>query len=118
MRISTCRCAHPPLIVRVGWFKGTAPLFLLTADGVVWVLVTNLRPEQLVVCMGFFHGGPRRTMRLLEARSDRLRVYLGGGSLELTYRVATEQERGLLEGMCYRMAAEEEPRCWEGCVVG
>ncbi len=57
-------------------------------------------------------------MSLLEECPDRLRLRLDGGPVELTYRVATGQERGLLEGTCYRMAVKEEVGCWEGCVVG
>ena len=124
VRIDTSYCTHPPSIVRVGWFDDVAPLFLVMADGAKWVLVTPLScPEQITTCRDFFHCGPRR-MCLLAAWPDRLRLCLcgpNGRHVPLKYRLATEQERGQLEGAWHhRMAAKEEVGgcCCHGCVVG
>ena len=119
VRIDTC--ARHPSIVRVGWFDDVAPLFLVMADGVVWVLLTPLCLEQVTTCRDFFHCGPWR-MCLLAARPDRLRLCLcgpNGRHVPLEYRLATEQERGQFEGAWYRMAAKEIGGCCcNGCVVG
>ena len=106
-------------IIHLGWDGAKAPVYLKLDNNQIWVLTTTLEWTEFSACRSIYSDNAHTKLILLYQTPTeiRLRVQHGADSVELTYRLASSEDVGMLSPSFHvDVLGGDDGLC--GCVVG
>lgn len=105
-------------IIHLGWDGAKAPVYLKLDNNQIWVLTTTLEWTEFSACRSIYSDNAHTKLILLYQTPTeiRLRVQHGTDSVDLTYRLASSEEVGMLSSSHVDVLGGDDGLC--GCVVG
>ncbi len=105
-------------IIHLGWDGAKAPVYLKLDNNQIWVLTTTLEWTEFSACRSIYSDSTHTKLILLYQTQTEIRLCVqhGADSVELTYRLASSEDVGMLSSSHVDVLGDDDG--WCGCVVG